>query len=116
MTRLERVRKLAELEYTNAEIASVLGLRSTRQVQRIKRQAGVPPARPPKLTEEVRSEIRRLSEQEGWPPEEISETLGVSIEAAKRWSIRGPGKEWSAVASALAVRHRRLWSELRSGM
>lgn len=113
MTRLDRVRELSEQQLSNREIAAHLGLKSTRQVTRLKRLAGIPPANGAPLSESVRTEIRRLSEEEGWPPGEIAATLGVSQEAAGRWSTRGPGEEWSAIASRLATTHRTLWQSLQ---
>lgn len=112
-TRLDQVKRLAELDYTNAEIAARLGIGSTRTVIRMKRKAGIPPRHNNALPDGVREEIRRRSEEDGWPPEEIVDTLGVSPEAAHKWSIRGPGKEWSETASRLALKHRALWNELR---
>lgn len=113
-TRLERVKRLAELNYSNAEIAAELGLRSDRQVIRLKRQAGIPAKNATGLPQEVRDRIRYLSEVEGWPLEEIRDTLGVSYEAAYRWSVRGPGDEWRTIAAQISRKHRALWNELRN--
>ena len=113
MTRLDQVKRLAELDYTNREIADVIGVRSTRTVIRLKRRAGVPPKNPVAYPQEIRDEIRRLSEEEGWPVEEIVATLGVPYEVAQRWSVRGPGEEWRNIAARLAMKHRTLWNELR---
>lgn len=110
-SRDERIKLLSEKDWEIRDIAREVGL-STRQVTRIRRRLGLSTSLP-LLTEEQRKRIRHLSEVEGWPPEEIAATMGLSLDAACRWSVRGPGKEWAAVASALAVRHRRLWSELR---
>lgn len=111
-TRLERVKLLDKQNYTNAEIGAVLGL-GTRQVIRLKRQAGIPPKNGNRLPPGVREEIRRRSEEDGWPPEEIVSTLGVSPEAAHNWSVRGVGDEWTNVARELARRYPALWYELR---
>lgn len=111
-TRLEQLKKLVELDYTNAEIAAVLGV-SERTVIRWKPKAGIEKRDQSPLPDSVRKEIRRLSAEEGWPTEEIVETLGVSPEAVFRWSVRGPGKEWAAIAAVLAVKYRTLWNELR---
>lgn len=111
-TRLERVKLLHEQKYTNAEIGAVIGV-GPRQVTRLKRQAGIPPANGNSLPPGVREEIRRRSEEDGWPPEEIVSTLGVSYEAAWKWSVRGVGSEWTDIARELAMRHPALWYELR---
>lgn len=111
-TRVERVKRLDDLGYTNAEIAAIVGV-SERTIIRAKREAGIPPKNITALPDSVREEIRRLSKDEGWPLEEISETLGVSYAAAYRWSVRGPGKEWREISARLAVKYRSLWNELR---
>lgn len=113
MTRLDQVRELSRRNYSNAEIAQHLGLKSTRQVTRLKRAAGVASENKPTLTQEVRDEIRRLSVEEEWPPEEIANTLAVSYSTAYLWGVRGPGEEWSTVAHILAIKYPRLWRELR---
>lgn len=113
MTRLDQVRELSRRDFSNAEIAQHLGLKSTRQVTRLKRKAGVGSPNKPPLSEEVRNEIRRLSLEEGWPPEEIAHTLGVSYATAYLWGVRGPGEEWSTTAHVLAIKYPRLWRELR---
>lgn len=113
-TKLERVVRLHSQGYTNDEIAEAMGWRSDRTVIRYKRAAGLPNQNGEPATPEQMAEIRRLSEEEGWPPEEIAETLGVSYNAAIDYSIRGPGKEWSAIAARCAIKYRSLWDELRS--
>lgn len=112
-TRLDRVIALHKQGYTDAEIARELGLSSTRQVLRLKRLAGIEPTPYPEYTEELKAEIRRLSGEEGWPPEEIIATLGVSRDAVNKYQVQGAGVEWRTVSARLAMKHRQLWNELR---
>lgn len=105
---------MVEQGYLNREIAEVLGLRSERQVTRLRRQAGLDNPNGEAPSPEVLAEIRRLSEEEGWPPEEISRTLGCSYNAAREHSVRGPGEDWSRISARLARKHRSLWDELRN--
>ena len=104
---------MAESGATNIQIAAAIGLKSDRQVIRLKREAGVAILSRAKIAPDIRERIRHLSEAEGWPPEEIAATLGISWNAAHENSIRGPGEEWSYTARRLAHKHPRLWRELR---
>lgn len=112
MTRLDTVRQMTALGYTNPQIAAELGLKSDRQVIRLKHQAGVTVKSYEIPSDEQKAEIRRLSEEEQWPPEEIAETLGVSMWAIRQNVVKGPGDEWSATSSELSRKYPRLWREL----
>ena len=111
-TRLERVKLLAEEGYTNAEIAAEIGVRSERQVIRLKRQAGVPPRNRENLSQEEIARIRHLSNVEEWPPGEIADTVGVSYYTVRHWAKRGPGQEWNKVARWCAAKYPHLYREL----
>lgn len=113
MTRHDSVREMVERGFSNSEIASALGLKSDRQVIRLKHQAGVPVKSYVIPSPDQIAEIQRLSREEQWPPEEIAATLGVSWHVAHTYSDRGPGRDWSDIAGRLAYKHPRLWRELR---
>lgn len=109
--REEIIKRLSDQEWEVKDIAREVNL-STRQVGRIRSRLGINKGHP-RLSDETRERIRHLSEDEGWPPEEIAATLGLTYDAVCRWCIRGPGKEWRETAAVLAIKHRKLWTELR---
>lgn len=111
----DTVRQLHERGYNQIEIARELRL-SRRQVYRLLRKAGVP-ARPRRaLSDEQKKRIRYLSEVEGWPPEEISYTLGITYTTVRDHTVPGAGAEWRDTASLLARTHNSLFRELRRGL
>lgn len=116
MTRLDTVRQMSARGASNAEIAAALDIKSDRQVIRLKHQAGVPVRKYVIPTREQIAEIKRLSREEQWPPEEIAATLGISWHVAHTYSDRGPGRDWADVAGRLAYKHPRLWRELRGAV
>lgn len=115
MTRLDTARELHERGLSQKEIAQELGLKSTRTVYRLLREAGVPAQPRRTLTSDERAQVKRLSEVEGWPPGEIAFTLNLPYDTVLRWTTPGPGKEWRDVAGWCAREHTALFRELRQG-
>ena len=111
-TRLDRLRSLVNQGWNNSETGREFGV-SERQVIRLKHQAGIEMQAQNLVSPEQRAEIRRLSEEEGWPAEEIMATLGVTRTAVDTYCVPGPGQEWRNTAARLALDHRALWNELR---
>lgn len=111
----DTVRQLHERDYSQAEIARELRL-SLRQVGRLLRKAGIPARSRRALSDEQKERIRYLSEVEGWPPEEISYTLGITYTTVRDHTVPGAGVEWRDTASFLARKHNSLFRELRQGL
>lgn len=117
MSRADYVRELTMSGLTKAEIAERVGLKSVRQVARIQKDAGVKSRKNAVISDEVKARMRYLSEVEGWPPCEISATLGVNIKTVKNGYVTpGPGLEWRDTARDLARQHGALFYELRRGL
>lgn len=114
--RLDTVRQLVAEGYKQQEIASLLGLKSTKQVRRLMDQAGLGKAPHLVLSDHDKDEIVRLSRDEGWPPEEISATLGIKYTTVLIHVVPGAGLEWRNTAARLARKHERLFAELRRGI
>lgn len=116
MSRLDTVRQLHAQNYTQREIAQAIGLKSVKSVRRLFVQAGIPLRQRVVYTPEMVTEIKRLSGEEGWPPEEIAATLGLKYVSVLRHVVPGAGVEWRDTASWCARTHNQLFRELRRGI
>lgn len=108
---LSAVKRLTLQGLSAPEIAHRLRI-NIRTVYRLRSVAEVAKPPLPPTPPEVAAEIRRLSEEEGWPPSEIMATLGTTRQATATNCKTGVGMEWSAIASGLARSYPRLWREL----
>lgn len=111
--RRERILALHGEGLSDAAIADRLGLGFS-TVQRHRRIGGIQLRPHGSLTPETVREIRRLSDEEGWPPGEIANHFGVSYDTIYAHLGKTPhGREWNKVARWAAKNHRALWEELK---
>lgn len=111
--RASRVADMAKGGMSDDEIAKALGVKRE-WARELRRRGGVTHESHNTTAPEVREKIAELSES-GWPPSEIADTLGVSVQVASRWSTnKGAWLEWNSVARWASAKHSALFESIRA--
>lgn len=110
-TRNDLVTTLFHAGHTDEEIAKAVSL-SVSRTSVIRQKLGLRREPNNKTPDETIKLIRKLSD-EGWPPGEISETLGVSAGVAHRWSNDTSGPEWRAMMAWINLNHLKLYRKIQ---